>query len=58
MTEIHDVYACACPKGGKARSGDSFQVREFPEECLMLLTLADSVGSQLTDDVEGAYGYN
>lgn len=45
----YNIHFHSLPKAGKERNGDSSQVRELPEENLVLLTVADGVGSHVCD---------
>jgi serine/threonine protein phosphatase PrpC len=47
--ENYNIYSQALPKAGKERMGDSLLVRELPDENLLILTLADGVGSHVCD---------
>jgi protein phosphatase len=45
----YNIYFDSFPKAGKERNGDSSQVRELLKEGLVLLTVADGVGSHVCD---------
>ena len=49
LSQIYDIYSHSIPKPEKERNGDSSQIRELSEENLVLLTVADGVGSHVCD---------
>lgn len=49
MSESYNVYSHSLPKPGKERNGDSSLVLKLPEENLVILTVADGVGSHVCD---------